>query len=88
MAAPGGNSARKNSVSDNFLVPARPCYAMRKKSDDGKLLERIYASMLDTPSWRERLREPIIGEARSSHDRAIFSPKLLARFLNRVCFGG
>jgi len=29
-------------------------------------------SRLDTPSWRERLRELFIGEARSPHDHTIF----------------
>ena len=29
-------------------------------------------SRLDPPSWRERLRELIIGEARSPHDHTIF----------------
>ena len=44
-------------------------------------------SRLDTPSWRERLRELIIGEARSPHDHTIFHKLSLIAFFAWIGLG-
>ncbi len=44
-------------------------------------------SRLDTPSWRERLRELLIGEARSPHDHTIFHKLSLIAFFAWIGLG-